>query len=509
MEIRIVDYFDEKTNPKNIAFLIKDNWDDFGFKTKFYLVIYDEKGKVHNIGSLKIGFKGQAIDTHEKFIKNTDISSKLNGDFFSVGGDSDYYKNIVKLPNPIKNYFLMKVRDIVYCENIIEEIIDENVFSTSLLRFTSLSTIKGQFKRIIDGKAELTDYNFSFLRRELKDFSDIDLEFSVKANSIPSTNIHAIIGRNGIGKTSILNNMVKSIVNKEYNNNVSFYENYYNILGRDLYPISTDYFSRLVTVSFSAFDTFIPPENQPDPAKGTCYFYIGLKDNKKNGELKTTEELREEFYKALDICINSKKDKWLKAVNLLESDSNFKEINISELGYINKEFLEDIAIRKLNRMSSGHVIVLLTITHLIANLEEKTLVLIDEPESHLHPPLLSAFIRTLSSMLLDYNGIAIIATHSPVVLQEVPKSCVWKLTRSGSVMKTSRPEIETFGENVGVLTRDVFGLEVEKSGFYNLLEKSVTDGSSFHEIIRKYNDQLGLEAKFILNTLIQKRDSDS
>lgn len=63
------------------------------------------------------------------------------------------------------------------------------------------------------------------------------------------------------------------------------------------------------------------------------------------------------------------------------------------------------------------------------NGRRKTLVLIDEPESHLHPPLLSAFIRALSDLLLDRNGLSIIATHSPVVLQEVPKRCVWKINR--------------------------------------------------------------------------------
>jgi predicted ATP-dependent endonuclease of OLD family len=72
-------------------------------------------------------------------------------------------------------------------------------------------------------------------------------------------------------------------------------------------------------------------------------------------------------------------------------------------------------------MSSGHAIVLLTITRLVATVEEKTLVLLDEPESHLHPPLLSAFIRALSDLLYDRNGVAIIATHSPVVLQESSK----------------------------------------------------------------------------------------
>ena len=163
----------------------------------------------------------------------------------------------------------------------------------------------------------------------------------------------------------------------------------------------------------------------------------------------------------------------------------------------------------ISKMSSGHAVVLLTITGLVRRVEEKSLVLIDEPESHLHPPLLSAFIRTLSNLLTSRNGVAIIATHSPVVLQEIPKSCAWKINRYGSICKTTRPETETFGENVGILTRDVFGLEVEKSGFYSLLNTSVSTGKSFAEIMHQYNQQLGTEGRIILATLIASRDRSS
>lgn len=41
--------------------------------------------------------------------------------------------------------------------------------------------------------------------------------------------------------------------------------------------IDHDYFSSLISVSFSAFDPFPPPLEQSDPTKGTCYFYVGLK----------------------------------------------------------------------------------------------------------------------------------------------------------------------------------------------------------------------------------------
>ena len=157
-------------------------------------------------------------------------------------------------------------------------------------------------------------------------------------------------------------------------------------------------------------------------------------------------------------------------------------------------------------MSSGHAIVLLTISRLIATVEEKTLVIIDEPESHLHPPLLAAFLRALSELLHDRNGVAVIATHSPVVLQEIPRSCVWKIYRIGHSISISRPEIETFAENVGILTCEVFGLEVFLSGFHYLLTESVAKGMTYDEILGEYGDQIGGEGRAILAVLVVDRD---
>jgi hypothetical protein len=127
---------------------------------------------------------------------------------------------------------------------------------------------------------------------------------------------------------------------------------------------------------------------------------------------------------------------------------------------------------------------LLTITRLVETVAERTLVLLDEPEAHLHPPLLSAFVRALSDLLTNRNGVAIIATHSPVVLQEVPKSCAWKIWRNGTTVSAERPEVETFGENVGILTREVFGLEVTHSGFHKMLQDSLEDAADFDDVFR-------------------------
>lgn len=200
-----------------------------------------------------------------------------------------------------------------------------------------------------------------------------------------------------------------------------------------------------------------PPEEQPDPSKGTQYFYIGLKDvNNKN--LKSLRDLQIEFVTSLIGCLRVewKKKIWLSAIDNLSSDRNFADMGLSILQtrYTNLRnshahhqvdniifrdaFFQDIQ-KYLSRMSSGHAIVLFTITKLVDTVGEKSLVLLDEPEGHLHPPLLAAFLRSLSDLLYAQNGVAIIATHSPVVLQEIPKSNVWKILRSREATNITRP----------------------------------------------------------------------
>jgi ATPase subunit of ABC transporter with duplicated ATPase domains len=134
------------------------------------------------------------------------------------------------------------------------------------------------------------------------------------------------------------------------------------------------------------------------------------------------------------------------------------------------------------------------------------LVLLDEPETHLHPPLLGSFIRALSRLLVARNGVAVIATHSPVVLQEVPQRCVWVLGRSGSGLGAERPPIETFAENVSVLTRKVFGLEVEESGFYRLLKDEAERSGSYEGVMQAFDEEIGAEGRALARAFTWKAD---
>lgn len=204
-----------------------------------------------------------------------------------------------------------------------------------------------------------------------------------------------------------------------------------------------------------------------------------------------------------------KRTLWIATMTLLNSDPIFANNGASAL--LTPQGTEEgelvVSAQELfSRLSSGHKVILLTLTCLVAITMERTLVLMDEPENHLHPPLLSAFVRALSALLIQKNGLAIISTHSPVILQEVPKNCIWQLYRNNTILRAVRPERETFGENVGVLINDVFGLEVTHSGFHGMLLQMVEAGLIYEEILNKFDFRVGMEARSILRILLANRE---
>jgi len=279
-------------------------------------------------------------------------------------------------------------------------------------------------------------------------------------------------------------------------------------------------FANIVSLTFSAFDDFPIIQRNRNALKGIQYANVGLrklvKSNNEEGDFEWStvtqepNELASDFIASAKVCaFGDHSKRWKRALRTLESDPIFKEAEVASLLDLKGKLFSREAGRLFRRLSSGHKIVLLTITKLVEEVEERTLVLMDEPEAHLHPPLLSALVRALSDLLIDRNGVAIVATHSPVILQEVPRSCVWKLWRHGGGAKAERPRIETFAENAGLLTHEVFGLEVTHSGFYKMLADAIEPDDSFDDVITKFDNEVGSEGRALISSLIALRDNSN
>lgn len=495
------------TLKKNIIVLYPDNWDDwFTYNTLYNVYHYTIEGYRKHLGAIKIGQKKMAERQSRPNLPET--FENLDSDFFSLGQDVSYYENLNELGEDLRKEILKGLNDIAYNQSIYKSALKEDVTKSSLLRSVSTTSVEGQFRRLAQGNASLTSYNFRYHapKHEKSQEDRMILDFNVIPNSNPPTNIHVVIGRNGVGKTHLFNNMISTLLG---GNRVISKNGYFSNIDSNT---PENPFASLISVSFSAFDETNPVKEKRDKTKSLNYSYIGLKtldEENSSEELKiqsnpkSPDILKDEFVRSVEGCRKkSKNARWLDALEILESDPVFKEAEVTQIAKIPiGDAFKKVASDIFRRLSSGHKIVLLTITRLIETIEERSLVLMDEPEGYLHPPLLSAFIRALSDLLINRNAVAIIGTHSPVVLQEVPKSCVWRLRRHGATALAERLNIESFGENVGLLTQEVFGLEVTDSGFHKILQNLVEDSESYDDAISRLNNQLGFEGKAILRNL--------
>lgn len=146
---------------------------------------------------------------------------------------------------------------------------------------------------------------------------------------------------------------------------------------------------------------------------------------------------------------------------------------IARLARGSPPFMRDYEGRKYT-LSSGQRSLVLFCTRLMTASAGGALVLVDEPENHLHPYFITLMIQTLARTLQATGSRALVVTHSPFVVREFDKSTV-------KVMKTSpegvpeilRPSLQTFGGDVSMISDYVFEDEAIRKGFQNSIDRAI------------------------------------
>lgn len=479
------------------ALLVRDSWEDFGYRTTFTLFLILD-GSPREIGTVKIGHSSME-ENEERVVPMPARFSRLDHHFFSLGQDDGYYERLREIPGTYREEVLEALRDMAYSEDSFHTAMQHDVTRTSLVRFVKLATVRGQLRRIASGGARRDLFDIAYEPPTSRGIEPPRLGFRVVPNSQPPSNVHALTGRNGVGKSYLLSHLARAVAAAEPQPNRLGQVIEYGREGRS--------FGNLVAVSFSAFDEF--PLVEGDEMFTASY--VGLRvPGARSPKFKTPYTLRRDFRESIEACLTRERaERWIRALRTLDyAGSGFLEEGwLEDFQHTASPLVRGRKARALFRgLSSGHKIVLLTMTRLVEHVDERTLVIIDEPEAHLHPPLLAAFMRALSDLLSDRNGLAIVATHAPVVLQEIPAHCVWKLHRYGQHLGADRPRIETYGENVGLLTHEVFGLEVAEAGFLRELRRLVEEDYSYEAVLDRFGHRLGGEARLVLSALISMRD---
>lgn len=157
-----------------------------------------------------------------------------------------------------------------------------------------------------------------------------------------------------------------------------------------------------------------------------------------------------------------------------------------------------------NRLSSGEKSILMVMLRILANIRKDSLLLIDEPELHLHPNATASFISAIYELLEEYESYAIIISHSPSVIREVRADSVFIMERNDDVCTVRKSSRETLGANLSDITDEVFQLRDIPLHYMQKIDLMKSDGLKKSEIIKNLKSEnldLSLSVELYIESL--------
>lgn len=486
--------------------LSTDNWNDYGFETSFSLYYINNQGTKKHIGEVKIH---TLENPHtRKVIPNS--FDTLDESYCSLGQSMNFYRELSLLPDDVYKQILIGLRDIVFNKDIYENYPNKQGITDSLFRSSEANKVfKSAYdKYFLDKEVEDEIFNFNF--KFIPPYSPCEntINFNFEKSSFLPNRMNILVGKNGTGKTQLLSKFADALCGKS-KKTAELFE-----------PPQIPLFSKVIAVSFSAFDDFRKPyedkesinedeylnesyeikeiEKLSKKRKLNNYVYCGIQDDK--GKTLSLRELKHHgqrnLLKIIERDINSK-----NKINYLET---WKEVllNIE----IPSNYLDEPETIFSSNLSSGQNILVSIITEVIANIEDESILIFDEPELHLHPNAVSNLVRMLYHLLEEFNSYAIISTHSPLIVQEIPSIYINKLERTEEdILLINKLSLETFGENISAIVNEIFNVREVESNYKSLLKKAISD-KSFEEIIEMFPNGLSLHAMTYLNIIFNQKN---
>ncbi|OSN08534.1 AAA family ATPase [Lonsdalea iberica] len=500
-------------------------WDDFGYiiTFKIYYVRENDKIKIGNIKMLSKGIENTSIyfKEHGKEIepKIIDIEQLLSEEkLVSIGEDIDYYKKINSLFEPEEiDSILDSLCDAGYFHQNYDQYSQWDGYSGSLMRGSSSAAILKKGYQIAVGRYSPTT-KFDLIIESLGDsFDPINFKFNMD-RTVGKSNICLLIGKNGVGKTHILKKISEVIT---------------GVTDGEEHP---PYFHKLIVIAYSPFEDFYTEDeifnkltakysrNRASINKKSTirkrlhvneYSYIGFRNHKGTFEpeypiIKSvqsiikilkydedngwwTEKTRFQLLKeTLSISID------FDSISILDNEGN--DFVLNEMIKLN-DLKDNINLKKglifkkdekIIPLSSGQKIYTYMLPAIISELEEESLLIIDEPELYLHPELEVGLINMLKNILNETKSFSIIATHSSILTREVERDAVTILRKIEGNTKVFRSSIETYGESIDMIISEVFDDEYIFKPFQKEIDKFFLKNGPSISDIKEYigNDAL-------------------
>lgn len=144
----------------------------------------------------------------------------------------------------------------------------------------------------------------------------------------------------------------------------------------------------------------------------------------------------------------------------------------------------------LNHASSGELTLIASLMYISVNINDNTVILIDEPENSLHPKWQVEYVKKLSELFYFYQPKIIIATHSPLIINgaelNIKNVNIFKGLSYGEFNKQNADL-----KNVEEIYEDYFDLTTPKNRFisqlviekFNLLSEGEITYANFQNIL--------------------------
>lgn len=156
---------------------------------------------------------------------------------------------------------------------------------------------------------------------------------------------------------------------------------------------------------------------------------------------------------------------------------------------------DDNRIRLLHPSSGQHIFFRFAL-RLISSIDHGTLVMIDEPETHLHPNLICEFVTLLYTVLAATKSIALIATHSAYIVREVPTHCAHIFSfeeEESKQVHIGHVRMKTLGASIDSVSQAVFGDSTARKYHEKFAADLSRSGMSPEQLLAEYGSVLSPE----------------
>jgi predicted ATPase len=517
-----------------------DTWNDFGYKIhcQFKLVNplsndvlrldgfigflppANKDGELHKdyIESLEANGKSLAkMMGYIEYLESNNIIHLLR--FFTILPSMRGYRKAVEELGPdILAKVLEALNDLVYYKekksDWIEDAINSQVFKYGFMRNSEPFYAFSNAESILGGVEEESFEGISqdlVLKYKLEGFKNThEIKLNYDSSSFIPKRINILIGENGLGKSQALKSFCRAALR---------YQDSTISLDAGA-PNKRPMINRLLAIA-------TPGETQntfPAERRTTQKLYYRRLSLTRNGRAKVTKSIGELLVQlARSKEIIGKSSRWelfidathsLLPINRivvqLKSKKNVLLHTLHSQGgeeacltlWSDVDTNADPKIKfssELYAMSSGQLTFFKFALLCCLYIENGSFVLLDEPETHMHPNMISDFVGLLDNLLEKTGSQALIATHSAYFVREVGREQVHVFSSSKITDRDSLPQISiapprlrTFGADVESISQFVFNEDIENR-LTDKIYKKLKD-RTFEFVEEELGDELSLGA---------------